>query len=87
MKDKDEKKQAITKVLHDLWKGSESIKRGIEGMDEAHIGRKPHDGGWSIQELLCHLCNAEIVFSFQVKKILSEDDPTLLGFDTDRWAR
>jgi hypothetical protein len=87
MKEKDTPKKEINRALRDLLEGSAQIEQIIEDMDEEMLEQKPLDGGWSIQELLCHHCNGEIVFSYQVKKILSEDDPSLLGFDRDRWAR
>lgn len=87
MKEQDKVKKEVISVIRDLLVGSKQIKKVIAGIDEARFSDKPKDGRWSIQELLCRLCNAEIVFAYQVKKILSEDDPTLLGFDSDRWAK
>ncbi len=87
MNKKDEQKREINTVLRSLLEGSKRFEQEIKGIDEEMFERKPQDGGWSIQELLCHHCNGEIVFAYQVKKILSEDDPSLLGFDKDRWAR
>ncbi len=87
MNEKDEQKREINAVLRNLLEGSKRFEQEIKSIDEEMFEQKPQNGGWSIQELLCHHCNGEIVFSYQVKKILSEDDPSLLGLDKDRWAK
>lgn len=44
-------------------------------------------GVWCIDEVLHHLADAEIVYANRYRRILSEEDPPVPGFDQDRWAR
>jgi len=43
-------------------------------------------GKWSAREIVAHLADCELVFSFRLRQTLAEDHPTLQPFDQDRWA-
>ena len=47
--------------------------------------RVPH-GKWNAREIVAHLADCELVFSFRLRQTLAEDHPTLQPFDQDRWA-
>lgn len=44
------------------------------------------EGKWSVAAVLRHLADAEIVWSYRLRRMLSEDRPTLRGWDQDLWA-
>lgn len=58
----------------------------VGGLAEEAIGRRPEPGEWSVAELLGHLWDAEIAFSFRARLILAQDTPPLVGYDQDAWA-
>jgi DinB superfamily len=43
-------------------------------------------GKWNAREIVAHLADCELVFSFRLRQTLGEDNPTLQPFDQDRWA-
>ena len=43
-------------------------------------------GKWSINEVLQHLADSELVFGWRIRLILAHDRPTITGYDQDRWA-
>jgi uncharacterized damage-inducible protein DinB len=43
-------------------------------------------GKWSVRQIVAHLADCELVFSFRLRQTLTEDHPTLQPFDQDRWA-
>jgi uncharacterized damage-inducible protein DinB len=43
-------------------------------------------GKWNAREIVAHLADCELVFSFRLRQTLAEDHPTLQPFDQDRWA-
>jgi uncharacterized damage-inducible protein DinB len=43
-------------------------------------------GKWNVREIVAHLADCELVFSFRLRQTLAEDHPTLQPFDQDRWA-
>ena len=51
------------------------------------VARRPAPREWSVAELLGHLWDAEIAYSFRARAILAQDQPPLIGYDQDAWAR
>ena len=43
-------------------------------------------GKWSPCEMLAHLADCELVFSFRLRQTLAEPSPTLQPFNQDAWA-
>lgn len=48
--------------------------------------RPEKPGKWSIAGVLQHLADSELVWGYRLRMGISEDRPTLTGFDQDRWA-
>lgn len=80
------KKEEIDLLLKKLLYGMERIKKWINALDKEDFSTKTGDGGMSFKEMICQLCDHEISFSYQAKKIISEDNPSIIGFDSGRWA-
>lgn len=53
--------------------------------DEA-LHRAEAPGKWTVGEILAHLADAELVWGYRLRKVLTEDRPRLEGFDQDRWS-
>ena len=41
---------------------------------------------WNAREIVCHLADCELVFSFRMKQTLAVDGPVLQPFDQEKWA-
>lgn len=41
---------------------------------------------WSLADVVHHLADTELVWGWRLRRILTEDQPTLEGFDQDAWA-
>src|ERR1700760_3835233 len=46
----------------------------------------PAPGKWSPREILCHLADCEIVFSYRLRQALAEPHHVIQPFDQDLWA-
>ena len=58
----------------------------IAGRTPADVQWSPEPGRWSIAEILSHLADAEIVFGYRVRMILSSPGTAIQAFDQDRWC-
>lgn len=58
----------------------------IQGVAEATLRRPEKPGKWSAIEVIQHLADSELVAGFRTRMVLSDDRPTLQGYDQDRWA-
>lgn len=73
--------------LIDLYEdGGRKLIKAIEGLTEADRTGFPVPGTWSINQLVAHLADCDLVFSERMKRVIAEDKPTLLGFDESKWA-
>ena len=43
-------------------------------------------GKWSVRQIVAHLADCELVFSFRLRQTLAENHPVLQPFDQDAWA-
>jgi uncharacterized damage-inducible protein DinB len=69
--------EATASYLHQL----------LAPLSEAQLNQPPAPGKWSIREIVAHLADCEIVFSFRLRQTLSEAHPTIQPFDQDAWAQ
>jgi len=53
--------------------------------DAAHAPA-PAPGEWSPADVVGHLVDAELAFSFRWRQTLTADEPALPGYDEKRWA-
>jgi hypothetical protein len=43
-------------------------------------------GKWSVNQVLQHLADSDLVFGWRIRLILAQDRPAIGGYDQDRWA-
>lgn len=63
-----------------------AVREQTSGLSEEVLGRRPKPREWSVAEVLGHLWDAEIAYSFRARLILAQDTPPLIGYDQDAWA-
>ena len=51
------------------------------------LQKRPEPGEWSAEEILGHLFDAEVVYSFRWRFTLAEKDPRYPGYDQDAWIK
>ncbi len=44
-------------------------------------------GKWSPRQILAHFADCELAFSWRLRQILAEQNPTLQPFDQDAWSK
>jgi len=64
------------------------LARAADGLSTSEARRRPAAGGFSLTENIWHLADLEREgFGVRIRRILSEEEPTLSNFDGDRFAR
>jgi hypothetical protein len=64
-----------------------AMLRLFERTTRDQIEQVPAPGKWSAREIVAHLADCELVFSFRLRQTLAQDGPVLQPFDQDLWAR
>jgi hypothetical protein len=63
-----------------------AVRASTGGLPAATLTTRPAPDEWSIAELLGHLWDSEIAYSFRARAILAQARPELMGYDQDAWA-
>ncbi|MDB4638109.1 DinB family protein [Planctomycetaceae bacterium] len=67
--------------------GPTLIESSVEGLSTEQLKTRCEPGRWSILEVVCHFTDFEIVYADRIKRILAEDNPTLVSGDPDDYAK
>lgn len=68
---------------------SETVPRleaTLRGRPLAELQRPEAPGRWSVAAVIEHLADAELVFGFRVRQVLTQEAPPLASFDQEGWA-
>ncbi len=66
--------------------GYEEVARSLEGFDEQALSARPVPGKWSAREVVQHLADSEMNSAIRLRKLLTEDDPQIQGYDQEHYA-
>lgn len=58
----------------------------LRGLTPRQIRKRPAPGKWSINEIVAHLADAEIVFAWRLRYILSASGNPVTAYDQNAWA-
>ncbi len=67
--------------------GAEVPREAIEGLSTAELNGFPVPGTWSIQQIVLHLMDSDLIASDRMKRIIAEDSPTITAYDESAFSR
>jgi len=63
------------------------LRRSVAGLDPDDLASPGGPGKWSVQEIVCHLADSELVGAVRFRQALSDAPvPHFPAYDQDRWA-
>ncbi len=65
---------------------ADRLRALAEPLSPAQADAAPAPGKWSVRELIAHLADCELVFSFRLRQTLSEEHAIIQPFDQEIWA-
>jgi hypothetical protein len=60
--------------------------RGIAGLSRDELNSFPVPGTWSIQQIIMHLMDSDLISGDRMKRVVAEDNPLILSYDETRFA-
>jgi uncharacterized damage-inducible protein DinB len=66
--------------------GPAMLRKAVAGMTAEQLKARPVPGKWSTLEVVCHLSDFEPVYADRMKRVISHDNPPLLGADQEQFA-
>jgi hypothetical protein len=73
-------------------RGGEKLSLAIRGLTREDLlqpppADKPELGKWTIQQVVMHVADSDLVCTDRLKRMIAEDNPTLIGYDENKFAR
>jgi DinB superfamily len=65
---------------------AKKLERLIKGATTTKLRKRPVPDKWSVNEILAHLAETEIVGSFRMRMILGAPGTPIAAFDQDAWV-
>src|SRR5207237_3300798 len=66
--------------------GYDEVAESREGFPEEQLSAHPIPGKWSAREVVQHLADSEMNSAIRLRKLLTEDDPQIQGYDQEHYA-
>ena len=66
--------------------GGEKLRQAIKGLGREDLTAFPVPGTWSIQQIVIHLMDSDLIGTDRMKRIIAEENPTLVGYDQDKFV-
>ncbi len=63
------------------------IDEAVQGLSDDDLRRRPSPDEWSILEACCHLRDAAEEEGNRIRRLVEEEQPTLVPYDQEAWAR
>lgn len=67
--------------------GGPILAAEIAGLGREQLLARPVPGTWSIQEIVVHLMDSDVIGSYRMKRIAAMDEPRLDAYDETLFAR
>jgi hypothetical protein len=76
-----------TALLDRFRTGYDDVIDALADIDPEELDRRPPDGGWSAREVAHHLADSEATAYIRLRRLIAEDNPTIVGYDEEEFAR
>ncbi len=77
----------IAELLERFRRGAELVAATTTGAAGSELDWTPGPGKWSVRQIVCHLADSEIVGADRFRRIIAEENPAIVAYDQDAWAR
>jgi hypothetical protein len=67
--------------------GAPALGESIAGLSRAELNAHPVPDTWSIQQIVLHLMDSDLIASDRMKRVIAEENPTLIGYDETAFSK
>ena len=64
----------------------EQLREALRGLNEDQLNTPYRDSGWTVRQLVHHIADSHSVALHRIKRILTENDPEIPGYDEKAFA-
>jgi hypothetical protein len=78
-------------IIDKYEQGGDKLQQAVSGLTrEDLLCVPPADakvGLWTIQQVVIHLMDSDLIAADRMKRVIAEENPTLIGFDENKFAQ
>ena len=67
--------------------GPSIVEAALAEVSDADLDARPADGGWTARETVHHIADSELTSAIRLRRLIAEDEPAILGYDGNAFAR
>jgi hypothetical protein len=67
--------------------GASTLRKGVAGLTKEELNSFPVPGTWSIQQIVLHLTDSDLVASDRMKRVIAMEKPLLIGYDETAFSK
>ena len=68
-------------------RGPQRIQEALARVPKEALQWRPEPGKWSVHEVIVHCADSETNAALRIRYLLAENNPVIVGYDQDAWAR
>jgi hypothetical protein len=77
----------IKELLERFRRGPEVMAVVLTGLGVEEQDYRTEPGKWTIREIVAHVADSEIIGAQRFRQVIAEDNPTVMAYDQEAWAR
>ena len=74
-------------LIEEYARGCDRPAQAIAGLSPEELNAIPEPGTWSIQQIILHLMDSDLIAADRMKRVIAEDNPSIIGYDESAFAR
>lgn len=74
-------------IVEQYAEGAGILADSIHGLTREDFLAYPVPGTWSIQQIVLHLMDSDLIASDRMKRIIAEDHPPIIGYDESAFSK
>ena len=79
------RRAALDAVIDRFAAGGPILVQAAAGLPPEAATAHQGPGAWSLAEVIAHLLDSDLVLADRMKRVIAEDNPTLIQFDENAW--
>lgn len=76
----------LSDLLERFRRGAELVAVVTTGAAGAELDYRPAPEKWSVRQIMSHLADSEIVGVDRFRRVIAEENPTIMSYDEKAWA-
>jgi DinB family protein len=74
-------------MLERYQEGPDVVADALAEITDEELDRRPGPDDWTAREVVHHLADSEMTSAIRLRRLIAEDEPTIVGYDEAEFAR